>query len=343
MAFAALLLFLQAEEAPRRDPFREALIYLARHQTREGSWGATPPACTCPRETAPLLDESGRRRVRELTGRLSHEQAERREAAERELRAIGRAALDELQRIESADPEVRGRIQAITNQLRLSPERPDAEVTSLAILAFAGGGYGAMSQDVYGEWCFGTVTWKGIEWIRARDGPFVALALSQSYLHRWQADLQRIGWGVSSTDPADSSSTAWRAIALDALMKGEHLPKGSADLSASAARLETSGSEWEACAAILTGRDLRRKNGLCGFGVSQMTPGTNRLIVVALDAQERPEHRLIHRELKDLSANQVTEGCERGSWQGEGLRRRLVETSRRALALAAAYYPYDSR
>jgi hypothetical protein len=44
---AALVLMLQAEEAPRRSPVFEGLAWLVAHQREDGSWGAPPPACVC--------------------------------------------------------------------------------------------------------------------------------------------------------------------------------------------------------------------------------------------------------------------------------------------------------
>lgn len=348
MLLAALWVALQGGEAARRDPVLGALEYLVRHQNEDGSWGARPPGCACPPERRPRLDEAGRKRVLKLLEALSSERIEVRDGAEAELVAIGRPVLEELSMLKGRSPEVRGREQRIAERLRIAPARSETELTGLALLALFSHGLTRLSGDVYeGKRC-GLVIEKGTEWLRKRDGPWAAVALCESYGSRWSDDARRAAEGVRASRAEGGEALAWKAIALHSAAETRRVPEHSVDRPALAQLVEAQANGWEKLAGLLSGRDLRPNQGLCGARVTRLSPGTNRLLVLALDGAEPPERQLAGAGWEGLferaqAGQRIEKSCEGGSWDAEGLRRRLAETARRALALAACSYPYDGR
>lgn len=346
----ALLLCLQ-EAALREDPSRNALLFLARHQNEDGSWGRAPAGCRCANPSGRPLDEADRTRLRVLVERLSSDEVDTREKAEGEILAFGSPAWLELETITPADGEAGARLRTIVDRLRLPPERGDLESTALALLAYISAGHTSLSKDTVEDICFGTVILKGLEWLHARkespSSPLVLLALSESWGIRWRDAAEWRAKAVRDSEPKSAESLAWKAIALHSVIAREHVPAGFADVGAMARAIEERHDGGDRIAGLLSGRDLVAKRGLCGSGVTLMTSGTNRLLVLALDRPVPPGSGLADGGWKQLGertrpGQRRLAFCERGSWDAEGLRRRVAETARRALAIHAYCYPYDS-
>jgi hypothetical protein len=363
MLVAALLAFWGQEEKPRAPSAVESgLRYLARHQTEDGSWGAAPKGCACPRDDTPAVDEAGIRRFHRLIDELGLEEIDRRAAAEKDLLAMGRAVQPMLERaIGTKETEVRGRLEAVLDWIRLEPERGDIELTALAVLAILGDGYCRASRDEVDGIRFGAVLDKGLKWLQAkqektgafdpRDPVAQALATVAVSESAWNlgADPASRGWKFLATaSDLDRESLAWTAIACHSVNWSKAERNENPNEERLLGTIDSEWDAWKTVSAILRGWEFNPKpRGLCGSGVTPLTPCTNRLLVAALDAPRRADRRLLAQGRDGLKERALPgqcaeeKSCGRGSWEGEGLRRRLAATAHHALALEAYYRPYD--
>src|SRR4030095_7543244 len=106
-----LLLFCNCQAT--ENAVTRALLYLARHQAEDGSWGPVEPSCRCrprlPITTAlPMpVEKELEARSHHLLTQLAEDGAEVRDRAQREVEGLGAGAVPLLQRsLNHADAEV---------------------------------------------------------------------------------------------------------------------------------------------------------------------------------------------------------------------------------------------
>ena len=204
MRAVALALLLFCESPRTENAVTRALLYLARHQADDGSWGGFDPVCGCrpaqPIETElPIpIDPDVERRFTGLLEDLAQDDASSRERAQRKVRALAGRAVPLLQRsLGHPDPEVAWRCrQTLTSIWKEDPEvrelrlrigrreESDRQVfaTGLGVLCFLGAGYTQLSrdewQDVQGRrYMYGAIVKKAAQWLLAKqeeDGSFAA-------------------------------------------------------------------------------------------------------------------------------------------------------------------------
>jgi len=353
----------------RSKPVMDALSFLARHQTADGSWGARPGACACPREKRILPGDPDP--VAPLLFALGNDDPEKREAAQEELRSLGGAALPLLRAaVQDPDPEVRGRCAALCRWLDLAPRGGgDAELTALALLAFLGAGYTHFSKDVHDGLCFGEVVKKGVKWLLARQketGAFdaedadadsiAALALSQSfgltasciYSEEAQTGIDR----TAATTVGETRGLIWKGMALKVAELGRlALPPKACEenFEALQARQGTAATAGYALISLLLRRRTAdpRLDDLRALDPGTLETETLYFGTVAAFQFDGPDGSLWkgwHSKLKQrlLPAQRVKKGeCEHGSWDGMGFRGRLQATALDAMDLEV-YYRYRS-
>ena len=282
---------------------------------------------------------------------LSQEEIRRREKAESELIALGRRAAVELETLKLADPEGAARVRGIVEGFRLESERSDVELTSLSVLSFASFGWGTGCKDEWDGFCFGTVMRKGLEWLAKQESAnaWAALALTEAGGFRFKEEARKASEAIRKQRVSTSEEMAWKALVLGSAHWNDLIEGGREEAVTIACLLGPRHDAWEQAAGILSGRGLKAKNGLCGSMVTPLSPGTVRVLVLVLDIGEAEECRIgidgsvRHRDRALKGQRSEPWDCEWGSWEGEGLRRRLARTIHHALGLAAYSYPYDVR
>jgi hypothetical protein len=202
-------------------PVDRALLYLARHQHEDGSWGRPPEHCEClmmhPLEIrGPEPNTQTRLQFADYCRQLRSDQADERERAEKGITQLGLPALRLLQEAwDFPDLETRWRCRSALSNLWTTrglwkqfravefPRSVDLELraTSLALLSFTGTGYSIFSRDRRPDpfdgtrsFEFGAVVKKALRWLLERqlqDGSFgavqpesnliAALVLSEQY------------------------------------------------------------------------------------------------------------------------------------------------------------------
>jgi hypothetical protein len=331
------------------------LRYLARHQQADGSWGARPAGCACPDETkaTPACDAA---RVAPLLAALSDEDPERRDAAEKELRALGDAALPHLRAAsQDPDPEVRGRCAVLARRPDLEARGGgDAELTGLALLTFLGAGFSHLSKDEYDGRCFGTVVKRGLQWLLARQkesGAFdpedttgdaiATLALSEAFGMTASLPLQEpTQLGVDrlvATSPDSARGLFWKGVALKSAELSEiPFPKAAFD-SLEAIRSKTGDLAVAGTAALSvlvhkTKADpgLADLHALDPATVEIETLYVGSLAMYQFDTPRGPSWRdwnvRVKARLVPLQRSKKGE-CELGSWDGSNFRARLRTTA----------------
>lgn len=355
-----LALFLQARTV-EEDACSLFLRYLARHQRPDGSWGERPETCTCPeeRKIVPCDNE----KVEPLLLALGDEDPEKRETAQKELRALGESALPRLRAAaDDPDPEVRGRCAALCRKFDLVAKGgSDAELTGLALLTFLGAGYSHLSKDVYDGICFGDVVKKELRWLVARQkeaGAFdakdpaaeavAALALSEAYGFTGSAlfkeEAQRGIDRIALKRMDETRGLIWKGMALK-----------SAELGDLTLEKETAKANFEALQArqgdlAIAGNTVilifvnKNKNdpwlpAIGALDPASLEPETLYFATLAafqFDGPTGPLWRVRNEWNKSRlvpAQNVAKDRCERGSWDGRGLRGRLQATALAGLIL----------
>jgi hypothetical protein len=207
------------------------LLFLARRQGRDGSWGPLSGGCRCPRSHAPSpsIDPFW---FEMLRARLGHPLLEERRRAERALLSFGRGALLPLQEAAAAsDPEIAGRCRNLTARLHADGAMADPELTGLGVLALLGAGYAPTSRVVFDDIRLGQVVKQGILRLMAmqrEDGGFdspcpvgnavAALALCEAYAQNEASPLKEPALrglrGLERVPPTDVRLAAWTVLAL---------------------------------------------------------------------------------------------------------------------------------
>src|ERR1043166_8870598 len=239
MLALALVFFAQVTERSEGPAY---LHFLARHQLSDGSWGLRPDGCTCP-DVERVVAPCDREKVAQLLRALADDDPAARDAAEKELRALGEPVIPHLLAAQKdPDPEVRGRCAALCRRLEFGAGGCRVEATALALLAFLGAGYSHLSKDEYGGICYGEVVAKAIVWLADRQrqlGSFepadsvadvvAACALSEAYgmtasqalKDPAQAAIDR----VAAAPFKDARGAIWKGITLKSAELSElHFP-----------------------------------------------------------------------------------------------------------------------
>jgi hypothetical protein len=353
----AFALLLQVEVT--RNPVLEALVFLARHQRPDGSWGESPATCTCPvRKAVPVCDAAVARR---LLRTLGDNDPEERDAAQAALRALGESALPHLRRgEEDPDSEIRARCQDLRSLVEIDPKGgSDAEVTGLALLAFLSAGYTQLSRDEHDGRSFGTVVKTGIRWLLARqqetgrfdpDDPVAdataALALLEDYGMTAQAILkeeaQKATDRIAAWKPSDCRGFLWKAFALKSAELGElPFPKSASE---SLDGIEEFHGDLATSSAIVVWiffhKTLRppRANLLRVLSPAMIPePETRYVASLAAFQLDGPSGGFWTSWSADLRntvlprQNREKSDCRRGSWDGMGNRGRIRVTALSAL------------
>ena len=354
---AAMVLALAVQETPAREDSStySFLRYLARHQRADGSWGGRPEKCTCPDEAKKAVP-CDVERVAPLLAALGDEDPGRRDAAEKELRALGESALPHLRgAAKDPDPEVRGRCAVLCRRLELDARGGgDAELTGQALLVFLGAGFSHLSKDEHDGLCFGTVVKKAMQWLIARQketGAFDAedpvadaiatLALSEAYGMTASAPLKdpaQKGVDRLVATPMDAPrGLIWKGMALKSAELGElEFPKAAYE-SLDAIRSKE-GNLAIAGTTILSIFVHRSKADPRLGDIRRLDPAalqTETLYVATLasfqfDGPNGPQWKGWNEQMKKrlLPAQRLKKGeCEWGSWDGKTFRARLQATA----------------
>lgn len=363
-----LVVLIALQEGQTEDAWIPYFRYLARHQAADGSWGAKPEGCVCPDPVPPPAVEPAT--LSGLLLRLGDDDPAKRDAAERDLRALGESALPALRTgAEHGDPEVRSRCSRV--EARLASRCvgvSDLETTALAVLAFLGGGYSHLSKDVYEDLCFGTVVKKGLQWLIARqdaEGCFdrkdaaanavAALALSEAYgltgsmLFKGQA--QEGVSAVGRTRGTDGRALAWKALILisarDSGLEGDHAGQASLlvdDLKESRSILALA-ARVRLRLAFQKQADPADAEAIAAASPRELDPELRFFAATTLhsfDGPSGPGWKRWEPGFKDSLLPLPPRGvasCERGSREGEGFRGRLRATALNEVALHV-YYRY---
>ena len=197
-----------------------ALLYLARHQSGDGSWGGVCATCTCARVDVgvPLgiiADPGINGRVDALIDAFEAPDVDSRTRAGMELLQLGARAVPRLQEgLRRTDPEAALRcrdileqlykgnaeVQALARRAAAPRARSAVETTGLSLLCFLGAGYTHLSRDVRvqpmnpRQFHYGEIIKAGLTWLVGRqdgNGAFdskdpagnavAALALFEAY------------------------------------------------------------------------------------------------------------------------------------------------------------------
>lgn len=351
------------------------LRYLAKHQVKDGSWGGRPAECACPEPPelpAPTAQApADPQKTAALIRALGDDDPEKRDDAERDLRALDLAALPALREAAGhADPEVRGRCERLRNDIAIRIRGAgDPETTGLALLSFLGAGYSHLSKDGYDGFCYGDVVRKGLRWLAGRmdaNGRFdakdavanavAALALSEAFgmtgSNLWKEDAQRGVTGVMQADVKEPRELAWKAMVVVSALRSDLLGPSAEQYAAIAEALKETPTLF-AKAALSYFRFVvaEKNNGVAAaVAVAATTPKdldaeTRYVAAAALYMHDGPKGARWKAWSPDVKEAivplQVTrrDRCERGSWEGETLRGRLRTTALSGLALEV-YYRY---
>jgi len=235
------------KEAPQDEPtdaVGAAILWLARHQRPDGSWGPIPGTCDCfgdaPKPRVIPRDADVARKAAPLVEALRSDSLDERERAAGDLLKLGEAVEPFLEDAAAdKDAEVKARADSLLRTLRAARTRGDTEPTALALLVLLGAGYSHLSKDTYGDIVLGNTVRKALQWLmnhqdlsgRIGDGDSVkpaqaiaALALLEAYgltgsnlfkeqavkAHTWLAGEQRKNGSWSD----DVETTYWAVIAL---------------------------------------------------------------------------------------------------------------------------------
>jgi hypothetical protein len=266
------------------SPLQAPLMFLARHQNPDGSWGAKPAGCRCrppAMMNAPLklaVDPQVETEFLRLLVDLEDDESIAREQAHQAILRLGAAAIPLLQeQRDHSAVEVRHRCREILLQLYDSKEEiralfrkgeSDLQATSLAIFAFMGSGYSSLSKDQYRDRItgqpisFGDVIGRAVTWLLQRqdkEGSFsrtdplgdvmAALALVELYgmtaLKTIEEPAKRAFASARRIQSTDSRVLLWKGLLMyDATVSEIEVVPG-ADLQVLALQLSEQGSTLE--------------------------------------------------------------------------------------------------
>jgi squalene cyclase len=241
LAFALAALLAQDEPT---DSVTAAIVWLARHQRPDGSWGPIPGTCGCfgdaPKPKEIPRDPEVGKKAAPLIDALRSETLDERERAADDLLKLGEAVEPFLEdAAKDKDAEVKSRAESLLRTLRAPRTKGDVEPTALALLTILGAGYSHLSKDTYGTIVLGDTIKRGLQWLMSRqdvsgrigDGDGVrppqaiaALVLLEAYgltgsnlfteqaqkAHAWLAGEQRKNGSWND----DLETTYWSVIAL---------------------------------------------------------------------------------------------------------------------------------
>ena len=233
---AALILLLMCDSQRVENCVTRALVFLARHQAEDGSWGRIHPSCTCrPRVSieTPLgipMDAAVETEFNRLLEELAGDAVRTRMEAHRKIQDLGSSAVPLLQKsLRHNDPEVAFRCREILDALWRSNREVRARVgmpteeefrvsaTGLGLLCFLGAGYGHYSKDQREDhegrhYAYGIVVRKASEWLRSKQGPDGSFASWNPLAHAIATAAICEQYGVTAYEPL--KIPAARAVAF---------------------------------------------------------------------------------------------------------------------------------
>jgi hypothetical protein len=265
----ALLLALLQDCWVPDNPVVSPLLYLARHQSPDGSWGVRPEPCRCRpliRLEPPVwiaVDDETEQSFEYLLGRLEDDDGREREEAQRAILRLGTRTVPLLQaRLRHPDLEIQDRCRETLHQLYRSNDEvrvlfgggsPDLRTTSLALLAFIGSGYFPMNRDQWLDPILGrpflpaNVTAGALRWILSRQDDQGAFAADDpvSNVLATLAVVEMYGWtemptlmepaisaiaSVLATRSTDRLFLIWKGVLLATVQAFEVQPVDLAEL-----------------------------------------------------------------------------------------------------------------
>jgi hypothetical protein len=334
------------------------LDYLARHQAEDGSWGRRPDGCTCPLEPPePLrvVDEPTRAKAAALISRFNDDDPEVRAQAQRDLVALGPAALPVVREAEAAgSPEVRMRCRAVLSAVQPALTAPDLELTALSLYLINEAGYHSQVPRRAGEIPYGSILQRGEAWLLARQngegriGPgdaaahaIATLALADELTMSHRPDLKepvRKGLDYIAAHRGEGRRAIFWQIAALAMGKMGELHVGDevwADLSGALVRLQAEPPFSAAVAAsshlVTIYKDHRRPDVSAEWTLSlppsRVEPETAYLLSCLawqLDGNKGPKWAGWIRSLESrLRPRRLAKGCGAGAWPADGTPDRL--------------------
>lgn len=350
------------------------LRYLARHQSTDGSWGRRVAGCGCPAEPGrptPAADEPTAARIDALLRDFDHEDAGRRDAAQKALVAIGAPAVVPVQAAALAGSvEFRARCGATVDEIRAAGTAGDVEFTGMAVLAYLGAGFSPLSKGEVEGRPLGAVVGSGLRWLIDRqkpDGSFgggtaaadawAALALCEAFgltaVEKYREPAQIAVDHLVANPAIDARGLLYQGMALkSAEISDLEMPKRALEGRYKALAAKRAHEPWSVSllASIqllqvfsLKNLRLRDHSGLSGIPVSRMEMETVYVLSLALFQIDGPRGPLwsAHNEEAKLWVipGQVHEHgrCDRGAWAATGTRERIKSAALATLSREIYY------
>jgi len=201
--FLALLALAQARDDDRMiySMTGFGMVFLARHQLPDGSWGEQSGACVCPFQALPL-DEPDRARFDAQLALLEDDDPAVRSRAQRALWYLGPGAISLVREASIRGPiETRSRCRELLRERHRFAAPGDRKTTSLGLLCCLWAGQTPDSPDVYRKVPMGRVVQRGLDWLVERQSDAAlsdpvsealsALALSEAAACTESAPLKR--------------------------------------------------------------------------------------------------------------------------------------------------------
>jgi hypothetical protein len=360
---AAWMLLLQAQ--PVRSDLAEALSYLERHQSEDGSWGRRAAGCSCPEEPGPLpvLEAPVREKIAALIVSLGDDSLDRRDQAQRAIREIGDVAIPQLRESSAqGDVEIRTRSLALLRSLGDPRSSADLECSALAMLALDGAGFSTRSPRV-GDVDVALLMKRGQAWLLGRlgeTGDFgaadpAAQAIATLSLCELLAltNPEELGEPAQKAvdylvghPAADGRGLFYQVLALKSAMLAQiRVPKDALERGAADLERKRAGEPWSVLlrsaslsASIFLYRDRTSLDGsgLPGLDPARMEPETVYAVSLALFQGDGPGGTAWTTWKERRDAIQLPERrrerCDRGSWGGEGTAARVKRAAWGALA-----------
>jgi len=362
-----VLLFLAPFQAQEEEWHPPGMLYLLRHQGKDGSWGETPRTCRCAdllRPPPPGLkaDEATSRRVSNLIRELGEDRVEARDRARQDLIEAGRGAIPQLwESLRHRDPEIAGRCREILLEFQRgeAPREGDAATTGLAIFSIMAWGYSHLSKDTYGGICVGDALRGGIKWLQARqdtggafskdpaENAIAALALMEAYgltgSNLFKDSAIKGCVSVWQTKSEDATFLAWKGLALNSWVMSvnpSEAPPAPRYCDISEALSRHQGDLARAGAILFNLFDRRGGGGpdldrMCSLNWQGIDPLTFYLASWAVRESNDSKRWKDWRERMKDALLWGREGdpwrCEHDSWGAEGMRGRSRLTAMRSL------------
>jgi hypothetical protein len=367
----ALILLLQRQ--PVRSDLAEALTYLERHQSEDGSWGRRAGGCKCPEEPGPLpvLEASTRAKIAGLITALGDETLEGRDLAQRALREIGDVAI--LQLRESAaqgDAEIRTRSLDLLRSLGDPRSAADLESTALALLALSGAGYSSRSPLI-GEVDVAMIMKRGQTWLLGRlgeTGNFGTTSSAAQAIASWslseilamteQQDLKEPlekAIDFLAAHPAqDGRGLFYQVLALKSAELAQcRIPKDALERRSAGLGVKRAGEPWSILlrsgslsASVFVEHHPKSLDyaGFPGLDPARLEPETVYAVSLAMFQGDGPGGAAwtAWKEKRDATTppERARDRCDRGSWKAEGTAARVTSAALGALS-REFYYIYS--